>query len=613
MKSSLRFIHVFTLLIALVAGFEILWPRHLLNLDGKFSDWLVKLHAEKQLPDKEIVILNIDDRSLIQMEEKVGRWPWPRSVYGEVVESILRQQPKAIVFDLTFNERDKDRPESDQVFNDAIRDKKNIFFPFVMRKIDQAAYVGKLSDLQSRLGLVKTPAANDFAQGAFLIPMAIEPEQWRVGTVNFLEDADGVGRRYSLYTNINGWLVPSLPARVAQDLSYQVPQQADLVLNWRGTRNPYTIVSFVDVYEDLDREKPIRSSQEFKDKIILIGADASSLHDLRVTPIDSQYWGSNMLAMAIDNLKNQQFLYTPPAWPILLATLAAIAAIYACFLSRVNALYPALALTIATPVVITASYLALAYGVLVHVLIPIIFAWVYYFSLALREYWIVHRSYQATIKEFGRYVNPHVVKEWVAREGSEHVGEKAESREITVLFSDIRGFTTLSESRTPEQIVDLLNRYFTLQVEVIFRYNGTIDKFIGDCIMAFWGAPLDNPQHARDAVNAAIEMSQVLEKFKQELGDLSADFDVGIGLHSGPAVVGSIGSSERKEFTAIGDTVNLASRIEGMTKGVSRILVSKETMLLCGDALDFEAFGSYKVKGREQEVELFAPSPRKLT
>ncbi len=106
-------------------------------------------------------------------------------------------------------------------------------------------------------------------------------------------------------------------------------------------------------------------------------------------------------------------------------------------------------------------------------------------------------------------------------------------------------------------------------------------------------------------------MSEVLEKFKLELGDLSADFDVGIGLHSGSAVVGSIGSSERKEFTAIGDTVNLASRIEGLTKGVSRILVSKETMLQCGDTLDFEAFGSYKVKGREQEVELFAPSPRK--
>lgn len=610
MKSSLRFIHIFTLLLALLASFEVLWPRYLLNLDGKFSDWLVKLHAEKLSADSDIVILNIDDRSLTQMEDKVGRWPWPRSVYAEVIHAIVQQQPKAIVFDVTFNERDLDRPDSDQLFNQAIKDQATIFFPFIRSELDRAAYVGKLSDLQNRLGLIKTSQADELAHGAFLLPMAIDSSQWRIGTVNFTEDADGVGRRYELYTDISGWLVPSLPARVAQNLGYSVPQKADLILTWHGNRNPYQRISFTDLYADIDREKPQRSPQEFKDKIVIIGANASSLHDLRVTPIDSQYWGSNILATAIDNLKNQQFISTPPAWSMLLATLTMIALIYACFLRRVNALYPALGLALVTPIAIASAYWALSQSLLLHVLIPLFFVWVYYFSLALREYWIVHRSYQATIKEFGRYVNPHVVKEWVAREGSEHVGEKAESREITVLFSDIRDFTSLSETRTPEQIVDLLNRYFTLQVEVIFRYNGTIDKFIGDCIMAFWGAPLDNKQHALDAVKAAVEMSEVLEKFKLELGDQSADFDVGIGLHSGPAVVGSIGSSERKEFTAIGDTVNLASRIEGLTKGVSRILVSKETMLQCGDALDFEAFGSYKVKGREQEVELFAPISR---
>ncbi len=610
MKASARFIHVFTILLALLASFEILWPRYLINPEGKFSDWLVEHQAKNLKPDPDIVLLNIDDRSQTQMESKVGRWPWPRAVYAEVVEAIARQQAKAIVFDLTFNEQDTDSRLSDQTFNDAIRGKHNVFFPYVRRELNQAAYIVKLNPLASILGLKKTPEADLEAQGAFLLPKAIEPSEWRVGTVNFLEDEDGVGRRYELYTNISGWLVPSLPARVAGDLGYQVPQQDNMVLRWRGGRDPYKTVSFSDFYEDIDREKPQRPATEFKDKIVIIGADASSLADQRVTPIDSRYWGSNILATAIDNLKNQESLHSPPAWTMLVGTLLCLAGIYACFLLRINALYPAFALAISTPIVVLVTYLLLAKAILLHVFIPLVFVWVYYFSLALREYWIVHRSYQATIKEFGRYVNPHVVKEWVAREGSEHVGEKAESREITVLFSDIRGFTTLSESRTPEQIVDLLNRYFTLQVEVIFRYNGTIDKFIGDCIMAFWGAPLDNPQHALDAVKAAVEMSEVLEKFKQELGDLSAEFDVGIGLHSGPAVVGSIGSSERKEFTAIGDTVNLASRIEGLTKGVSRILVSRETMLLCGDALDFEAFGSYKVKGREQEVELFAPKSR---
>ena len=176
-----------------------------------------------------------------------------------------------------------------------------------------------------------------------------------------------------------------------------------------------------------------------------------------------------------------------------------------------------------------------------------------------------------------------------------------------MLFSDIRGFTTLSESRTPQQVVELLNGYFGRQVEVIFRRNGALDKFIGDAIMAIWGAPLDDPKHAENAIQCALEMADTLQAFKQDLGDLSADFDVGIGIHSGPAVVGLIGSEQRREYTAIGDTVNLASRIEGLTKGVARILVSEDTMKLCPDAFDFVPRGLYKVKGRSQDVQLFEP------
>ncbi|HYL17921.1 MAG TPA: adenylate/guanylate cyclase domain-containing protein, partial [Burkholderiales bacterium] len=180
-------------------------------------------------------------------------------------------------------------------------------------------------------------------------------------------------------------------------------------------------------------------------------------------------------------------------------------------------------------------------------------------------------------------------------------------REVTVLFSDIRGFTSLSETRTPQEIISLLNRYFGHQVEVIFRHGGCLDKFIGDAIMAFWGAPLDDPDHAKHAVMAALEMEERLEQFRQELGELGRNFDVGIGLNSGPVVVGLMGSENKQEYTAIGDTVNLASRIEGLTKGVARILVSEETMQRCGDAFDFVDRGLHKVKGREKDVRLFEP------
>jgi adenylate cyclase len=178
---------------------------------------------------------------------------------------------------------------------------------------------------------------------------------------------------------------------------------------------------------------------------------------------------------------------------------------------------------------------------------------------------------------------------------------------LTVLFSDVRNFTTYSEQHSAAQVVDLLNRYFSMQVEVIFRHGGTLDKFIGDAIMAFWGAPAADPAHAANAIAAALEMAQKLEEFKRELGAEGAAFDVGIGIHSGPAVVGFIGSERRQDYTAIGDTVNLSSRIEGLTKGVAHILVSAETRSLCEDMFDFIDHGFYKVKGRTQEVHLFEP------
>ena len=184
---------------------------------------------------------------------------------------------------------------------------------------------------------------------------------------------------------------------------------------------------------------------------------------------------------------------------------------------------------------------------------------------------------------------------------------EAAAREITVLFSDIRGFTSLSETADPEEVVTLLNRYFTRQVEIIFKHGGTLDKFMGDGIMAFWGAPTAQPDHARRAVTAALEMSAALDEFRGELGALGAALDIGIGLHTGSAVVGFIGSDERLDYTAIGDTVNSASRIEGLTKGLSRILASKTTREAAGEGFDWLDHGLHRAKGRGEELHLFQP------
>jgi len=588
----------------LLAALELSWLHALAPLENRLSDLFVRQQAQSLLPDADIVIVDIDDASLARMQDSAGSWPWPRAVHGDLVRGIARQKPKAIVFDILFSERDAFRPDSDQDFNRALRGLDNVYFPMVRRDPSMDAQGAPAAQIAQMLGLQRSDRAGAAARLAILPPLAIDPAHWRVGTINFLEDADGVGRRYQLYGEAYGWLIPSLPARVVQDLGYSVPQQPDMILAWRGAPGAFRHISYADLYEDFDRRHPQRPADELKDKIVIIGTAATGLHDLRATPMASLHPGMEILATAIDGLKNGRAMHRAGDDFALGCAVLTLALLSLAFLRGMHALKVGLALVLVSFGALLASYLAVAQLLLLPVLSPLLLAWAGYFAFALHEYLRERRSREQAVQLFSRFVNPHVVQELVAHGGLSRAGE---SRQITILFSDIRGFTTLSEKRTPQQVVDLLNRYFTLQVEVVFRHGGSLDKFIGDCIMAFWGAPLDDPEHARHAVEAALEMGEVLQRFKHELGEADASFDVGIGIHTGPAVVGLIGSDQRREYTAIGDTVNLGSRIEGLTKGVSRILVSRETMAACGDAFEFKSYGSFKVKGREQEVELFAP------
>ena len=610
MAESAKKLWLITLVFLCLIILEVTWWHSLQGLENKLSDSFVRQQAQNLPPDPEIMIVDIDDSSLARMQSVAGNWPWPRSVHGELINGVAAQGPAAIVFDVVFSEKDQYRPESDQLLNDALGNiESKVYFPIVRRDavLDvQGAPLGKIAPL---LKFVATDKADPEARIAVLPPLAIDTKYWHVGTINYVADDDGVGRRYQLFTPAYGWLIPSLPARVATDLGYKVPQQADMLLAWRGKAGAFKHISYVDLYEDFNRESPLRPKNELAGKIMIIGTAASGLHDFRVTPIGNTYPGIEILATALDNLKNQRMQQAaPPGFKPGLVLLL-IALLGAGFMRGINAMKMGVALAVITVLILSGSYFAAGHLYLVPVLLPLLAAWGYYFTCALQAYLRERKSREQAVQLFSRFVNPHVVQELIAHGGLSRAGE---SRQITILFSDIRGFTAISEKRTPQEVVALLNRYFSLQVEVIFRHGGSLDKFIGDCIMAFWGAPLDDPKHAQNAVAAALEMGEVLQRFKTELGETDVDFDVGIGIHSGSAVVGLIGSEQRREYTAIGDTVNLGSRIEGLTKGIAGILVSKETRALCGDEFYFQSVGLYQVKGREQDVELFVPHRRKV-
>lgn len=578
------------------------------TLQHKLSDLFVKIQANYLVPDQDIVIVEIDESSLTRMNEKAGSWPWPRSVHGELIEGIRQQKPKAIVFDIWFAEKDKFRLQSDVDFNRVLSETPNVYLPMLRldEKDDQAGT--RVADLAPALwgkDSKSTPVPGDpAAKASLLLPRAVDEANWRIGLINFIKDDDGVGRRYYVNYPLAGWSIPSLPVRVAQDLGYPIPKQESIMLNWRGIKSSFPRISYGDLYHNIKSDKKWRVADELHDKIVIIGATADGLYDIRPTPLDSVYPGTKILATAIDNLKNQRAMTVAPQLLLVGLTAALVLALYFTFRFYRSAVKNSLVLLFVATTLVTLSFILLAHQYLLPVFSPIAFAIQFYLGSTFIDYLRERNDKENAVKMFSRFVNPHVVKELIASGGLSRGGER---REVTLLFSDIRGFTSLSESRPPEELVKLLNNYFSMQVEVIFKHGGSLDKFIGDAIMAFWGAPLDDANQAEHAITAALEMYEQVQVFRAEMGEIGKGFDVGIGLHTGPAVVGLIGAEQRREYTAIGDTVNLASRIEGLTKGLAPILVSEDTMNQCPDAFIFIDRGSHPVKGRVQDVRLFEP------
>lgn len=586
----------------------------LARVDNRLGDALLADAAKARTLPADIVLVAIDQKSLEDLNAEAGAWPWPRAIHAELIDGLSRHGVKAIVFDVLFNEADTFRPDSDALLHEIAQEHDNLFFPSLLLADGQGA---PLSALPPSFGARRSMQAHIDAAAPLLVPLVLAPENWQGGLINFEKDSDQHGRHARLHHTVDGWELPSLAASVARFTGARLPAGERIRLNWYGA--PPRTISYSDLFHDLGRETPALAPG-LKDAIVIIGATAPGLNDFRPTPLGALTPGAEVLSTAIANLRANDVLQDlllpagiPPLWP-LAALLTALLAIG--FRQRRSPLVSGIGLLLASLALLAlARFLPLA-GHYLPVGAALLLGWLAFGLFTLEAFWRERREREATIGLFSRFLDPRVVNELVAR-GELSREQKPEAREVTILFSDIRGFTTLSETRTPEAVVELLNRYFSAQVDVIFRHGGTLDKFIGDAIMAFWNAPTENPRHAADAVAAALDMAKALDAFKAELAATDGtlgDFDIGIGLHTGPAVVGFLGSNDRLDYTAIGDTVNLASRIEGCTKGVARVLVSQATRAACEREAPgrfvFHDHGEFHVKGRDQGVVLLEPRHR---
>ncbi|MGH8669334.1 MAG: CHASE2 domain-containing protein, partial [Burkholderiales bacterium] len=428
------------------------------GLENRLLDSFVKAQAAALAPDPDIVLVDIDEKSLAEMEKEqrgVGRWPWPRVVYADLIDGLAAQKPRAIVFDIMFVEKDRFRPQDDAAFGDSAVRHLNTYFPLLRLPPTDDVKGPRVAQLAGELALLRTAAADAEAKIALVPPLALPKAVYgRTGLIDFLPDEDGVGRRYTLRETVGGWQIPSLPARVAFELGFPVPDQDSLVLDWRGKARSFPRASFVDLYDEFNRSKKQRPANEFTGKIVIVGTAATGLQDLRVTPMSNIHPGAEILGTAIENLKNGRQMRYAPAWQPALLGLVLLCLLFYGFRAGTDARLIGVGLALATGILLLASWFYAGRQLLIPVLTPLAAAWAFYGAATISEVLRERRARREAVAEFSRFVNPHVVRQLVERGGIEGAGQ---SREVTLLFSDIRGFTTLSETRQPEEVVALLN------------------------------------------------------------------------------------------------------------------------------------------------------------
>lgn len=300
---------------------DVLFLHQIVDMRQKSYDLVIKNRLLKPAPDPDIVIVDIDEKSLAAMAKEYGRWPWPRQVLGEFLEHLVQQQPAAVVFDILFSDPDVFNPDSDTYLNEALAGTDLAF----LASLRLPAKDDALSQLRPEMipGAVKTPLARDGATVAAVLPFfPAALAGGRLGTINIEPDADGVVRQYPVWIEAHGWQLPSLPARVAQAQGWSVPARQNMLLNWRGKAFSYRYASFSDVYADMLSKDKTRPPDEFKGKIVLIGTTAAGLGDIKPTSVAKQFPGVEILATALDNVKHADFIRVPQSrWPYLAVAL----------------------------------------------------------------------------------------------------------------------------------------------------------------------------------------------------------------------------------------------------------------------------------------------------
>ncbi|MCZ8261450.1 MAG: adenylate/guanylate cyclase domain-containing protein [Beijerinckiaceae bacterium] len=599
--------------------------------------------------DLPVAIVDIDDRSL----QAFGQWPWSRRVLAELVDRLQAAGAATIGFDIVFPEPDRLSParlaQTLPGLTPEMRGRLEAE-PDTDRLLAEAIGRSRVVLGRSGLGQGQVQAGEDppvplaMIGGDSLDLLPAYPDMVRnlpileknaagLGLFSVLPEADGIIRRVPTAFAIGGQVRPALAVEILRVATggdalairrdsagisglviggHPLPTERDGRLWVHYTPHaPARFVSAVDVLEG--RFPPER----FRNRIVLIGASAVGLQDLRPTPLEPAMPGVEIHAQVLETILGGAVLVRPNL--ALGAEVLAGAALAGLIILLVPVLGPlpvlVLGLALASLTLWLGWFLFAEHGVLIDPVYPLIVGFSVYVTLVFANYWREQRQKDAIRSAFQHYLAPSLVERMVRQ--PELLALGGETRMLTILFSDVRGFTSVAESyqEDPQALTALMNRLLSPLSEAIIAEGGTIDKYMGDAIMAFWNAPLDMPDHAARALRAAREMRRchaVLEAERrreaEEAGRPYLPLEIGIGINSGRCVVGNMGSQARFDYTALGDAVNLASRLEGLTAHYGRpILIGEASAALLPEEEALEPVDHVAVKGKTDLTRIFAP------
>ena len=628
------FLHLFLSIIVILLSWQFIEPTA--------YNFMVKHFSAAKSGSDNIAVIVIDDKSIAYR-----RWPWPREYYARIMEYLNDYaKPEIIGYDAILSSLDKENPESDKYFFNTVNRIDNLVTGFSpLQQPYENIEEGKKYDLKfkNKFG-VKINREYDVYDFGRYKSISQFPEPYfnavkQTGSVNISQNANGYLTYMDQIVSVNGNYYPSLGLRmymflkdadsvtILQDKIY-VPKTGlsiPAVSNSKGiqslisyyrvndsdsyTHKKYSAIDIIQSLEALKKgEKPAIDPSEFTGKIVFVGANAKAaalaLEDALPTPVLQKHPGVDIQATNLDNLLNNTFI-RPTTLLQDLAILFTITILTFVIISKFSYFASLFLLILLAAFYVMFCVVCYQAGVAVNVLTPLaiqllttIFGYSYRFLLEGKN--------KEKIKQaMGKYLSQDIMKNVVQNIDDIKLGGKRAN--VTVLFADIRGFTSMSEKMTAEEVSVILNEYFTEIEPIITKYNGVINKFIGDAVMAIFGEPVQDINHPVNAVRCANDMLKKVSQLQDKwLFEGKPKIEIGIGINTGEAFVGNIGSEKRLEYTVIGDTVNLASRIESYNKVYkTNFLISSSTYSYVSSIADVIKISEVQIRGKAKKMDIY--------